>query len=265
MQKSENSLIFSTEGEGACIVCKWEHKKDMQVDESSFDEVSGELNRHTPDPKGVSSLCLLEIKKDSHVVNKFYGNPAQGVITCQKMLFNPYIMVPGSKKKERVQVHFCKLGGRHIVLPVEKDADYTLVLCAKAISHYVTRVGDSFKMMLAIESCTINTIFTNTDTGMVPNIEDIHNSLFVQRTVLNPSSVQYVGTVKITMGVIHVDRYCEKFMTAMLFIKLSEPIQKKYRDIRQLRGTSQPTPNTLCTTLKCPDHVKHTGKNLLTW
>jgi len=102
MQTPERGLVFSTAGDAACIVSTWEQEKDMQVDEASFDKVSGELNRHTPDPKGVSSLCLLEIKKESHVVNKFYGNPAQGVITCQKMLFNPYIMMPGSKKKERV-------------------------------------------------------------------------------------------------------------------------------------------------------------------
>ena len=250
MQTPERGLVFSTAGDAACIVSTWEQEKDMQVDEASFDEVSGELNRHTPDPKGVSSLCLLEIKNESHVVNKFYGNPAQGVITCQKMLFNPYIMMPGSKKKERVQVHFCKLGGRHIVMPTEKDADYTLVLRAKEISHYVTRVGDTFKMMLTIDACTISTVFTNPGTGMLPSTEEIHNSLFVQREEFNPCSVQYVGTVKITMGVIRVDRYCEKFMTAMLFVKLSEPIQNKYREIRRLRGTScehrafHCTPNT---------------------
>jgi len=238
MQTPERGLVFSTEGEGGCIACKWEQEKDMQVDESSFDEVSGELNRHTPDPKGVSSLCLLEIKKDSHVLNKFYGNPGQGVITCQKMLCHPYIMMPGSKKKERVQVHFCKLGGRQIVMPIEKDADYTLVLRAREISHYVTRVGDNFKMMLTIEACTISTVFKNVGTGMLPSTEEIHTRLFAQQEDFNACSVQYVGTVKITMGVIHVDRYFEKFMTAMLFVKLSEPIQNKYCEIRRLRGTS---------------------------
>jgi len=233
---SSERSVFATEGFGVHLSAGFKPAHDMQTDNASFDEVSGELCRHTPNAATISSLCLLEIKKDMQIISKCYGNPLHGGVACQKMLFNTSIMMPGSMKKDRVQVHFCKLSGTPIILPTDKENNYTVVIRAKEISHYVTRVGMLYKIMLYIENCTLCTIYQAPRSKFPTVLQDIHQSIFVQQQSFAADVYQQIDTVKITIGSISVDRYLEKFMTTMLFQAVPVPLQIKYTDARKAQG-----------------------------
>jgi len=230
--------VFATEGRGVYLRSDFKAAHDMQIDDASFDEVSGELCRHTPNAGTMSSLCLLQIEKNIPLVTKYFTNPKDGVVACQKMLFNTCIMMPGSKKKDKVQVHMCKISSTPIVLPTDRDNDYTVVVRAKAISHYVTRVGMIYKIMLHIENCTLCTIYQAPRPKFPTVLQDIHHSLFVEGHNFAADVYQHIDTIKITIGSISVDRYCEKFMTTMLFQAVPAALQTKYTDARKLQGRS---------------------------
>jgi len=159
MQTPHGNYAFATKGHGVLLTSYLAPVKDMQTDSASFDEVSKELCRHTPSPNALSTMCLLEITKNPQIITKFYGEPAKGLVTCQKVVFNQCAMMQASKKKDKVQVHFCKLGGTPIIIPADKDKDYTIVVRSKSVSHYVTRVGMMYKMMLHMDDCSLYTIY----------------------------------------------------------------------------------------------------------
>ena len=233
---SSKNLVFATEGFGMNLCSGLKPAHDMQTDNTSFDEVSGELCRHTPNAGGMSSLCLLEIKKDMQVVSKSYCHPLHGGVVCQKILFNTNIMMPGSMKKDKVQVHMCKLSATPIILPTDKENDYSVVLRAKEISHYVTRVGMLYKIMLYIENCTLCTIYQAPMSKFPTMPEQMHQNIFVARQSFVADIFQQIDTVKITIGSISVDRYSEKFMTTMLFQAVPVPLQIKYTNARKAQG-----------------------------
>ena len=243
--------VFTTEGHGMYLRSGFKTAKDMQTDDALFDEVSGELCRHTPNPACLSSLCLFEVKKDMPIISKCYSHPQQSVVACQKMLFNACIMMPGSKKKDKVQVHLCKIGDTPIMLPTDRDSDYTVVVRAKEMSHYVTRVGMLYKIMLYIEDCTLCTIYQAPASKFPTVFQDIHHSIFAGQHSFAADVYQKIETIKITIGTISVDRYCEKFMATMLFQVVPVPVQTQYMDARTAQGPRLVCSDITCNTLSC--------------
>jgi len=130
MQWPHGNHTFATKGHGVLLTSYLAPVKDMQTDNASFDEVSTELCRHTQSPNALS-MCLLEISTNPQLITKFYGEPAKGPVTCQRMVFNQNAMMPASNKIDKVQVHICKMGGTPIVIPADKDEDYTMVVRSK--------------------------------------------------------------------------------------------------------------------------------------
>jgi len=201
----------------------------MHVNTEGYDEVSGELSRHIPNANTVTPLCMLEVKKDPHIIDRCLGD-------AHVLLFNAYIMLPGSKRKEKVQVQMCKAGGNRIIMPITADDDYTVVVGAAEISHYVTRIGQTFKLILQMDTCTLFTFYKNLDRYGPQTIDEIHAAIFVQKISCKIHLSQQVATVKITLAKVPVERYSEKFLVCMLFTPVPGDMLEQYKAWRQEHG-----------------------------
>jgi len=240
MQTTHGNYTYATRGHGEYLTSYLMPAKDMQTDVNSFDEVSEELCRHTPHPTASSSLCLLEMKKNSHIITKFYGEPAKGIVSCQKLLCNTCVMMPGSTKKDKVQVHMCKIGNTAIIMPTNTHEDYTLIVRAREISHYITRVGMQYKIMLHMENCTLCTIYQKPESSSPKSVENIHSSLFAGKQIYNAGPridvYQQIDRIKMTIGTVSADRYVEKFMVTMLFQSVPVLFQDSYKELKKTNG-----------------------------
>jgi len=236
MERPYASHTFASKGHGVLLTSYLAPVKDMHTDNGSFDEVSSELCRHTPNPNALSTMCLLEISTNPQLITKFYGEPAKGIVTCQKMVFNQNAMMPGSTKKDKVQVHFCKMGGTPLVVPTDKDQNYTLVVRSKSVSHYVTRVGMIYKMMLHMEDCSVYSIYQTPAPNPRKTIDGIHKDIFVNRRFLDADVSQHIDTIKMTIGTVNADRYCEKFIVTMFFQTVPVSFQNSYQALKRSQG-----------------------------
>jgi len=228
-------MVFCTEGQRHNVTSCYKRPHNMQVDTSQFDECSGELCRHTPDPKGMTSLLVLELKPAHNIINKYYSCLHQPTMLCHKMLFNACVMLPGNDRKEKVQVQLQKTGGKKIVMPADTHDDYCVVVCAKDMSHYVTRVGGVYKIMLHMHDCTICTAFKDPKNTQAQGVESLHKKLFGASTGTaclpagpNFSTVQQIGSVKLTIGAVCAEKYCTKFLVTMVFMQTPPHIKAQY-------------------------------------
>jgi len=240
MQAPYDNYTFATKGHGVLLTSYLTPVKDMQTDNASFDEVSTELCRHTPSLNALSTMCLLEISKNPQIITKFYGEPAKGIVTCQKVVFNQCAMMQSSNKKDKVQVHFCKMGGTPIVIPADKDKDYTMVVRSKSVSHYVTRVGMMYKMMLHMDDCSVYTIYQTPAPNPRKTIDGIHKDIFINRRFMDADVSQHIDTIKMTIGTVNADRYCEKFLVTMFFQTVPMSFQNSYMALKRSQGNSTP-------------------------
>ena len=224
-------MVFCTEGQGNNVTSCYKRPHNMQVDTSLFDECSGELCRHTPDPKSMTSLLVLELNPAHHIINKYYSCVHQPTMLCHKMLFNACVMLPGNDRKEKVQVQLQKTGGKKIVMPADTHDDYCVVVYAKDMSHYVTRLGGVYKIMLHMHDCTICTAFKDPKNAQPQGVESLHKKLFGASTgtaCSNISMVQQIGSVKLTIGVVCAKKYCTKFLVTMVFMQTPPHIKAQY-------------------------------------
>jgi len=236
MKTPHGNYTFATKGHRVLLTSYLAAAKDMQTDNASFNEVSSELCSHTPSPNALSTMCLLEISKNPQIITKFYGEPAKGVVTCQKMVFNQNVMMPASNKKDKVQVHFCKMGGTPIVMPTDQDRDYTMVVRSKSVSHYVTRVGMMYKMMLHMDDCSVYTVYQTPTPNPRRTIDGIHNDIFIGKRFLDGDVSQHIDTIKMTIGTVTADRYSEKFIVTMFFQAIPVPFQNSYMALKKSQG-----------------------------
>jgi len=228
-------MVFCTEGQCHNVISYYKRPHDMQVDTGQFDECSGELCRHTPDPRSMTSMLLLELNPAHHIINKYYSSLHKPTMLCHKMLFNASVMLPGTDRKEKVQVQLLKTGGNKIVMPADAHDDYCVLVRAKDMSHYVTRVGGVYKIMLHMHDCTICTVFKDPKSTQPQGAESMHKKLFGASTdtasfPAGPkiSMVQQIGTVNITIGAVCVEKYCTKFLVTMVFMKVPPRIKEQY-------------------------------------
>ena len=228
---TQTSGVFCTEGTAANLSMSFQTPRDMLVDLSSIDEHSGELSRHTPTPNSVSPLCLLEIEMNPRIINRAASDK-------HVLYFNASIMMPSSKKKERVQVQILRKGFDRIIMPTQADNPYSVVVLAKDISHYVTRIGAVFKLMLHMEKCQLCTFYKDNERLGPQNIEELHTSLFVKKEHCTAHYIQSVSTVKITLANVVVDRYSEKFVVSILFVDVPLHFLQQYKASRNERGTN---------------------------
>jgi len=231
-------MVFCTEGQCHNVTSCYKSPHDMQADTARYDECSGELCRHTPDPKGMTSLLVLELNPAHHIINKYYSCPHQPTMLCHKMLFNACVMLPDTDRKEKVHVELQKTGGKKIVMPADAHDDYSVLVRAKDMSHYVTRVGSVYKIMLHMHDCAICTVFKDPKSTQPQGVESLHKKLFRTSTGtacmppgLRISIVQQIGTVKLTIGVVCVEKYNTKFLflVTMVFMKVPQRIREQYR------------------------------------
>ena len=221
--------VFCTTGGNGNLAMSYKPPKNMHVDVSMLDEYSGELSRHTPDPSKNSPLCLLEVKKDPRIIDRFFQNH-------HMLHFNAYIMMPGCNKKDKVQAQILKMSSTRIVMPVKADNDYTVLVNGKEISHYVTRVGAVFKLIVQMENCTLDTIYQDGDMYFPQSVDEIHTALFVKKNTCKVHLVQQVATVKITLANIPVERYAEKFLVSLLFGDVPTKMQEEYKASVRVKG-----------------------------
>jgi len=201
----------------------------MRVDTSTLDECSGELSRHTPTPLGISPLFILEIEKNPRIIDRQSANH-------HFLRFNAFFMVPSSKKKEKVQVQLLKKGTDRIIMPTMADYEYRVVVLGKDISHYVTRIGAVFKLMVQVEMCQLCTFYTDYERTGHQNMEELHSALFIDKKRCSADTIQSVCTVKITLASVGVDRYSEKFLVSVLFVKVPVEMQELYKKTRREHG-----------------------------
>jgi hypothetical protein len=225
----KTDLVFCTEGLAGNMTSSFKPPKSMHVNVAALDEFSGELCRHMPDAHAITPMCLLEVKKDPRIIDRCLGD-------AHVLFFNAYIMLPGSRKKEKVQVQMSKAGPHRIVMPIKADDDYTVVVGALEISHYVTRVGETFKLMLQMDSCTLFTFYKGRDKNGPQNIDDLHTAIFVQKRTCNIHLSQHVAAVKITLAHVPVERYSEKFLVSVLFMAVPVNIVEQYKASRLQNG-----------------------------
>lgn len=203
----------------------------MFVDLSNVDEHSGELCRHTPIPNGKAPLCLLEIELNPRIINRAASDK-------HVLYFNAFMMTASTKKKEKVQIQFCKMGLDRIILPTEAKDTYTVVVMASDASHYATRIGVTFKLMLHMQDCTLCTFHRNVSRDGPQTIEEIHNSLFVTKEKCIAHHMQNISTAKITLANVGVERYREKFLVSVLFVHVPMSFQEQYLASRRSHGTT---------------------------
>jgi len=172
---------------------------------------------------------LLAVKKATRVIDRTEANG-------HVIYFNAYIMLPGSKKKEKVQVQMNKAGLNRIVMPIKADDDYTVVVSAVEISNYATRVGGIYKIFLHMDNCTLYTFYKGRDKYAPQNIDDLHTAIFLQKRMCTMHLCQHAVDVKITLAHIPVERYSEKFLVSMLFSALPDYMTNKYKAFRLLNG-----------------------------
>jgi len=224
--------VFCTSGPDSRLVVSYKTPKNMLVKLAHVDEFSGELSRHTPDLCCMSPMCLLEVKKDPRIIDR---TDASGHV----IYFNAYIMLPGSRKKEKVQVQMDKVGMNRIVMPIKADDDYTVVVSAVDMSHYATRVGGTYKIVLHMENCSLYTFYKGRDRFAPQNIDDLHTAIFLQNRMCKMHLCQHAINVNITLAHIPVERYSEKFLVSMLFSDLPDYMTNKYKSFRLLNGALQ--------------------------
>jgi len=227
----QTDRVFCTQGAAGNLTTSFKTAKSMHVNVEGLDEFSGELSRHIPDAQAVTPMCLLEVKKDPHIIDRSLGD-------AHVLFFNAYIMLPGSKNKEMVQVQMCKAGPNRIIMPIKADDDYTVVVGAAEISHYATRVGQTFKLILQMDNCTLFTFYKGRDRYAPQNIDDLHSAIFVQKLRCKIHLSQHVATVKITLAKVPVERYSEKFMVSLLFAPVPEHVLEQYKAWRQQNGVN---------------------------
>jgi len=227
----QNDRVLCTEGGTANMTTSFKPAKSMHVNVEGLDEFSGELSRHIPVAHAVTPMCLLEVKKNPHIIDRSLGD-------THVLFFNAYIMLPGSKKKENVQVQMCKLGPNRIIMPITADDDYTVVVGAAEISHYATRVGQTFKLILQMDTCTLFTFYKGRDRNAPQDIDELHSAIFVQKLGCKIHLSQYVATVKITLAKVPVERYSERFMVSLLFAPVPEHVLEQYKAWRQQNGAN---------------------------
>jgi len=221
--------VFCTEGVDSNLTVSYKTPKNMLVNVAHMDEFSGELSRHTPDQCCMSPMCLLEVKKDPRVIDRTEANG-------HVIYFNAYIMLPGSKKKEKVQVQMSKVGMNRIFMPIKADDDYTVVVSAVEISHYATRVSGTYKIVLQMDNCTLYTFYKGRDKFAPQNINNLHTSIFLQKRICTMQLCQHAVNVNITLAHILVDWYSENFLVSMLFSALPDYMTNKYKAFRLLNG-----------------------------
>ena len=132
-----------------------------------------------------------------------------------------------------MHVQILKKGFDRIIMPTQADHPYSVVVLAKDVSHYVTRIGSVFKIMMHMENCQLCTFYKDTQRNGPQNIEELHTSLFVKKQHCKAHYIQNVSTVKITMANIAVDRYNEKFIVSILFVNLPAHLIQQYRASRR--------------------------------
>ena len=213
------------------LVTSFKAPLDMQVDLSSVDEFSGELSRHTPNAAGVSPVCLLEIAKHPKIMNRESSDK-------HILYFNCFLMMPSTTRKEKVQVQLYKKGTDRIIMPTMADHEYTIAVLAKDVSHYVTRSGAVFKLMMHMELCQLCTFYKDFACFDRHNIEALHSALFIHKERCSAHYMQSVSTVKIVLASVGVDRYSEKFLVSTLFLELPLEFHELYQKKRQENGTN---------------------------
>jgi len=228
-EMTQASAVFCTEGTTDTLSMSFKTPRDMLVNLSSIDEYSGELSRHTPMPGGISPLFILEIEVNPRIINRAGSDK-------HVLYFNAFIMMPNSKKKEKVQVQIFKKGFDRIIMPTQNNSPYSVVVLAKDVSHYVTRIGSVFKIMMHMENCQLCTFYKDLQRAGPQNIEELHTSLFVAKQHCKAHYIQNVSTVKITMANIAIDRYNEKFIVSILFVNLPAHFIQQYRASRREHG-----------------------------